>query len=223
MSKIIDQEMIDMINTGQARFSVLVRMDFEDEIFRFSNSINSIYWEENESEGVVEYVGLGGVIEISSAEEITELQANTLDLTISGIDRDALADVLNVKYKARPVFMYAAPISSDGVTLLASPVLFFAGRMDHFTVSIGKEAVLRVSITSRLADWERERGGRFNHTYQQGYVDSTDMGFEYVDSVQGMEIYWGRDRPAQQGSGGGGVPGGGSGPGNENWEHIHYD
>jgi hypothetical protein len=110
-----------------------------------------------------------------------------------------ITDIYSNDYIGKPAYIWYATLDPDTYavqfespnTAEDGPILIFAGLMDFGTIEFGETATITVNVTSRLADWERARGGRFNHAHQQTYVDANDLGFEYVEGLQDKPIGWG--------------------------------
>jgi len=212
VSKIIDSLVQTSIDSKNYTGVVLVKMHF-DPIVRVCSSYQTIYWDEAGG-GELEYTGLGNLASISVLTESGELGAQTIQLTLSGVPADTVTDIFSDEYINQPVYIWYGTLDPDTYAVEGGqngPVLIFAGRMDFGSVEFGKAATITVNATSRLADWDRPRGGRFNHAYQTRHVDSNDFAFRYVQKLQNKPISWGGVTIQDPGSGGVG-PGG---PGDE--------
>ena len=227
-------------NNSNIPYTVLVRAEFQsgttiapwgDNVFRVNLSGQSVYWNELGA-GDKEYIGTGDLISVSSFEEGIELQNYTLNLSISGLPTDPglIQDVKTAKYKNGSIVIYLALLNSnydvlsDG-TEQDGPVVLFAGRMDTMDISVGDTATINIQTSSRLADWERTRGGRYNRQTQGRYYDLSldpsdpfyivgrDEGFDYVESLRQLDLQWGgRVRLGAGYDGGGGRDRPGSSP-----------
>ena len=195
MSKTIIEAVEALLSSEQSRVVVLGKFDFSDGVVRLNTSNQSVYWDEGDGEE--EYIGVGNLLSISNAEESTELQSYSLNIELSAVNPELIDVALNTRYKARPAWLYLATLNEDQSTVVSDPstnegpVVFFAGRMDYMSIEQSKEAKISLVVTSRLADWEKARGGRFTDSYQKTYVDATDRGFEYVLPLQNLEFKWG--------------------------------
>ena len=192
MSKIIDSLVQASLDNSNFTGVVLAKLDFSPEQ-RYTNAAQSIYWDEA-GEGEEEYLGVGNLASMSVLNETNELSAQSIQLSLSGIPTDTITDIFSDEYIGKPLYIWYATIDPDTLAVQGGqygPVLLFAGRMDYGSFDFGETATITVNATSRLADWERPRGGRFNHVYQTRHVDLTDLGFEYVQSLQDKPISWG--------------------------------
>jgi hypothetical protein len=208
MGKVIHASVQTSIDSRRFSGVLLAKMHFSP-VQRFTNAAQNIYWDEDGG-GDQEYVGVGNLASISVLTESGELQAQTVQLGISGIPNSAITDAFSTEYINKPLYVWYATLNKSTYAVeggQTGPVLIFAGRMDYCNIEFGDTAAITVNATSRLADWERARGGRFNQTYQQRYVDATDAGFDYVQALQNKPINWGGMTLGGGGSGGGGRDG----------------
>jgi hypothetical protein len=227
MSRDIHPDVLTSLQEDNIQYVMLVKMKFKEEgsttYLRLNSSPISVYWDEGS--GDVEYQGVGSLGRIESAEEGLAVQSYSIKLSISGIDPTYIVKAVNVQYKNQPVIIYFANLNQDN-TVNGDPLVFFVGRMDTMSIDLGKEATISITANSRLSDWERPRGGRYNHYTQEAYYaflhdysnvgsyTSTkvplDLGFTFVEKIQGKEVTWGR---------GEGVGGDIDGPAPENSEN----
>jgi hypothetical protein len=207
-------------NDGNIPYTILVRAQFRnldlpfptftDGAVRLNLSGTSVYWNE-EGLGDKEYLGAGNLVNIAQIEEGTALQDYTIQVSFSGIpvDSEIIPAVKNAKYKNGKIMIYLALLDEEhnvvyDINEQEGPVVLFSGRMDTMKINLGKEATIAVTAASRLSDWERTRGGRYNSATQNRYYDfhlldpshpwykdSYDRGFEYVESLKNKEVWWG--------------------------------
>jgi hypothetical protein len=215
MSKIIDSLVQASLDSNNFTGVVLVKLGFTP-TQRYCSATQNVYWDEglpSPEAGEQEYMGLGGLASMSVLNETTELSAQTIQLTLSGIPNNIITDVFSDEYIGKTVYIWYATLDPETYAVeggQSGPVLLFAGRMDFADVEFGDSASITINATSRLADWERPRGGRFNHVYQVRHVDPTDLGFKYVEALQDKTFTWGaatlidRDGPGSRPGGGGG-------------------
>lgn len=192
MSKIINSTVQASIDSGEFAGVILAQLHF-DPILRYTNAYQTVFWDEDGG-GEVPYIGLGNLAGLSVLTETSELAAQTIQLSISGVPNAAITDIFSNEYTGKPAYLWYATINKETYAIeggQAGPVLIFAGRMDYGNIEFGENATIILNITSRLADWERPRGGRFNQAYQQQHVDPTDEGFRFVKALQNLEVNWG--------------------------------
>lgn len=197
MSKSIDALVQASIDSKNYTGVVLARLELlgSDGYLRLANTYQTIYWDEGSPLGEMPYLGIGELGQISVLPETSELTSSTIQLTLTGIPNSVLADGFSDDYRNQPVYIWYATLDRDTYAVeggQTGPVLAFAGMMDYATIEFGKTATVTITATQRLTDWERPRGGTFNHHYQQTYVDSKDTGFKLVLQLQNKEISWGQ-------------------------------
>lgn len=144
--------------------------------------------------GGITYQALGNLAGITGAEEGFDLSSYSMDLTLSGIPTEFLTQVFNDisfanAYSNRPTFVYIAFLD-DEYKVIDVPVLIFAGQMDSAAVEIGETITVKISVHSRLINWEIPRGGRFNSETQKVRFPG-DTGYDFIPTLMNKEIVWG--------------------------------
>lgn len=137
------------------------------------------------------WLGVGSMGSISNIEEGSDVQARGIVLTMSGIDPTLLGDVMTEMQQGLPVTVYFALFDATP-SLILNPVIAFQGRMDQPTLDVsGETATIQIACESRLMDLNTPAERRYtNEDQQRDYPD--DLGFEFVNSIQEITIYWGR-------------------------------
>jgi hypothetical protein len=76
--------------------------------------------------------------------------------------------------------------------LIADPVGCFVGQMDQPTLDVtGTSATISINCESRLIEMNVAVDRRYTNEDQQRDYPG-DRGFEFVNSIQEAQIYWGR-------------------------------
>jgi hypothetical protein len=193
MTRTIDGTTKGILDSKTSKMVFLISLDFgSDGMQYFTSSGQSIVYNSNT------YLGAGGSLSISEAEESVENQSYGLQFGLSGIsdpDGVIMAKALTLNYRNRSAFLHIATLDDD-YAVDGTPLLIFAGRMDYMNISVGKELNIAVSTSSRLTDWETPHGGRYTQGYQQSRVDVSDFGFDYVQQLIHQMISWGIEGPS---------------------------
>ncbi len=185
MSRAISTAVADALAADNVPILIFVSMDFPDAMLRLCNAGYTVAWDGHE------WLGAGQVASMDPIQETSELQANGLRFTLSGVPPENIALALGQHYQGRACKVWLAPLDASTFLPLTDPMLVFSGRMDTMDIQVGETATIQVSAESRLADWDRPRVRRYNHADQIArYPD--DKGFEFVEKVVDMEILWGR-------------------------------
>jgi hypothetical protein len=149
----------------------------------------------------VDYVGAGTLLAIGEITETSELQANGITVTLSGITDPLLAKARDEDYQGRELkVLLGAMDASNGV--ISTPVNVFSGFMDTMVINDSSEtATIQIAVENRLIGFERTRVRRY--TAEDQLIDfPNDKGLEFVADMAEKEIVWGRSGVV----GGGGRP-----------------
>ena len=218
MSKVIDSLVQNEIDSKDFAAVVLGKFDWVPDSphngpFRFCTAYQNIYWDEAGA-GEQIYYGLGNLASIDAVPETNELASINMQFSLSGIPADIITAAFDKSaYQNRPCYVWYGLLDKQTFAVQGGqdgPVLVFAGLMDYCAFEFGETASISLTASSRLANWELPRGGRYNNSYQRTYVDSTDSGFSYVKALQAKEIRW-AGRTASDPGGGDWASGGGRG------------
>jgi hypothetical protein len=172
---------------------ILVECAFDSGALNLWNGIGTL------TVSSTDYVGAGTLLAIGEIAESSELQANGITVTLSGITDPLLAKARDEDYQGRELTVkLGAMDSSNGV--ISSPVTVFSGFMDTMVINDSSEtATIQIAVENRLIEFERTRVRRY--TAEDQKIDyPTDKGLEFVAEMAEKEIVWGR---GHVGSGGG--------------------
>jgi hypothetical protein len=163
---------------------VLCDIEFADQWIHVWTGIGNL------ASGGNTYKGVGALGKISAISETTDVQANGVALSLSGIPGDVVAESLAMCRQGLPVTVSLGFMRDSG-GVIASPVIIFQGRMDTVTVDEGGDTcMITISVESRLIDLKRPRVRRFTDDDQQR-TSPGDKGFQYVPMVQDWNGGWG--------------------------------
>lgn len=208
MSRVLSSGMESAVEADLVRPIVLVQLLFDD-VYDDETPPNLIHtqlylWNGigNLVVGGITYVGAGTLLNIGEIAESSELQANGMTATLSGITDPLLAKARDVDYQGRELkVLLGAMDASNGV--ISSPVVVFSGFMDTMVINDSSEtATIQITVENRLIEFERTRIRRY--TAEDQKIDyPSDKGLEFVAEMAEKEIVWGR---STVGSGGGSGP-----------------
>ena len=131
------------------------------------------------------YYGAGQLLAISGIEEVGDLSAKGISITLTGIDTTIVSLALQEPYQGRPCRVLF------GETSVTQVVEVFAGLMDVMTHEKGPDTVtLSLSVESKLVALQRANTRRYT---QQNHIarNPGDNFFSAVASLQDKEIQWG--------------------------------
>jgi hypothetical protein len=123
---------------------------------------------------------------IGDLEEVGDLSAKSVELTLSGIPVSIVSLALQEPYQRRVMRMYLGEQSDSSV------VEIFSGKMDKMTiVDEAESSTINLTVESKLIELERPSGWRYTNENHQSRYDG-DTFFSYVQSMQDQTLIWGK-------------------------------
>lgn len=163
---------------------IILDIDLSTGSIRLNSSDRDLTWNGKA------YYGVGYHGAISSVEESSELQAANVSMTLSGIPTKFVTTVTDENYQGRPVTIWQGFLN-DSYTLIADPIVQFAGLIDQLSLVLGQTATVTLTAEHKLARWERPNSRRYTDADQQAAY-SGDLGCQFISQVVEKEILWGR-------------------------------
>jgi len=196
MSRSLTSAMQSAVTADLVRPIILVQCAFDSGNLNLWNGVGNL------TVSSVDYIGAGTLLAIGEIAETSELQANGITVTLSGITDPLLAKARDEDYQGRELkVLLGAMDASNGV--ISTPVNVFSGFMDTMVINDSSEtATIQIAVENRLIGFERTRVRRY--TAEDQLIDfPNDKGLEFVADMAEKEIVWGRSGVV---SGGGGRP-----------------
>ena len=185
MVKTLSTNNSNVLNDDVLRPVYFLKLDFPGGTTYLNTSDRHITWGGNQ------FLGIGTIGTISDIEETSELQANGIKVTLSGIPGTYISIALTTEYQGSTATQYLGFLNNS-YALVDDPFITFVGKVDTMAISLSDTATIELDIENRLIDWERPRISRFTNEEQQNLY-SGDKGLEFVDSVAEKELFWGVD------------------------------
>jgi hypothetical protein len=137
------------------------------------------------------YIGSGDIINVGAISETSEVRANGMQITLSGLPVELVSAALTDPYQGRTAKIFFGVLNATTGAVIADPYLLFKGKMDLMTIEDGGEtATIAVTAESRLIDLDRTRERRY--TSQDQKIDfPDDKGLDFIASLQEKSIIWG--------------------------------
>lgn len=152
---------------------------------RFWTGVGSVTWDSKT------WTGGGQLLSISQLEETTDLKAVGFSVVLSGMPSAVISTALSYTRQGKPGKLWLGLFDASG-SLLADPYPLRRGRFDIAPIEDnGETCTISAQYEDRLIDLERPRDRRYTHEDQQLDYPG-DLGFEFVPSLQNMDITWGR-------------------------------
>jgi hypothetical protein len=173
------------IQSAALRPALLVEANFTSGPIYVWSGMGSITWSGHT------WTGLGSLGNVSMIEEGATVEAKGITLTLSGIDPTLLTGILDEFQVGLPAIVSLGLFDSSGA-LIADPVGCFVGQMDQPTLDVtGTSATIAINCESRLIELNVAVDRRYTNEDQQRDYPG-DRGFEFVNSIQEAQIYFGR-------------------------------
>lgn len=159
-----------------------VEMEFDSGTERFWNGYGTV------TIGGEEYYGAGDILGFSAVEEVSEIAARGVAITLSGLNTSMISAALQENYQNRPLTVYYGVIESG----VYSTATLFKGRMDTMNiVESGETSTVEITAENRLIDLERARTYRYTSEDQKALYPN-DLGLDFVADLQDKTVNWGR-------------------------------
>lgn len=132
------------------------------------------------------YTGAGSLLGISGLDEVADLSAKSITVTLSGIDQTVLSLALAEPYQRRKLRVLF------GVVGNSASVELFSGQMNTMTIEdSGDTSTVSILVDSKLVELERASNRRYTSESQKSR-HSGDTFFDYVAKLQDRQLVWGR-------------------------------
>ena len=139
------------------------------------------------------YLGTGTFGGISPVQEKTDLSASGITYSLSGIPASMVSTALGQVQQGRSCQLFLGALNITTGALIADPYELFAGFTDVTVIEENADtATISISAENRLIDLERPRVRRYTDEDQKSEY-STDVGFEFVPSLQDKVIVFGKN------------------------------
>jgi hypothetical protein len=185
MPRAMTADYLAAIQSAALRPALFVEANFTSGPIYVWSGVGSIAW------GGHTWTGLGSLGNVSMIEEGATVEAKGITLTLSGIDATMLTGILEEFQVGLPAIVSLGLFDAAGA-LIADPVGCFVGQMDQPTLDVtGTSATISINCESRLIEMNVAVDRRYTNEDQQRDYPG-DRGFEFVNSIQEAQIYWGR-------------------------------
>ena len=166
-----------------------IELEISDGTLRFWNGYGSITMTAGGSSKT--FTGTGDLLTISPIGESSTLQMQGITVALTGIKSSLISTALTAQYTNRNGTLYMGLLNSSGA-VIADVYTLFKGKMDVLNINEGAEtSTITLKIESRLVSFDLPLNRMYTLEDQQ--VDySTDLGFEFISSLQDKEIIWGK-------------------------------
>ncbi len=136
------------------------------------------------------WLGIGHLTSFSAISEDSTVEAQNVEVGLSGIPTDALTDALSETRLLDQAQMWLGCFDDNGA-LVPDPILIYVGMMDAPLISDdGAELTIKLSLENILVDLNRSVWRRYTAD-DQAMDYPNDTGFQHVAGIQEITLYWG--------------------------------
>ena len=136
------------------------------------------------------YKGLGTLGGVSATREGTDVKADGISLTLSGIDPAIMGECLADIQPLAPAMLWLGLVSQG--QLIGTPYRFFAGFVDTPAISLSPAtASITLKLESRMALLNRPSQRRYTTADQHAFGYADDTAFLWVEKLNDMALKWG--------------------------------
>ena len=139
------------------------------------------------------YVGAGSLGDISPISDRSDLSAQKIQMTLTGLDPSLHADVVNYLHQGAPVEIIEAQMDQDG-NVVPNSYDILVGEVDVMSMELGETLSVIVQVDNLLSMMFRGPDGHRRTGIDQQTLfsnsGSPDLGLSYVGNLL-MNIPWG--------------------------------
>lgn len=182
MSRTLPAAILTALAKDEVNFLFAVDIDFDSGSLYMWNGYGNLSYDGKT------YLGSGQVMNLSSIEETSEIEAKGASITVTGIPSSFLSLALSEPYQGRECRIYFGTYDVGVYTFQE----IFTGELDQMNISEeGSTSTITVTVESVLIKLERPTIRRYTHEDQKSrYPD--DKGLEFISSLPEKEIVWGK-------------------------------
>lgn len=179
----INVDLLAILDDPLIRPIIMCRLELDSGTVAWHSGFGDIVY------SAVTYKGTGALGEVSPLKESGDLTPTSMSMTVSGLDPSILSLVLGETTLNRPAYILLAALNDAGA-LVGEPMELFRGKLTGgIPIELGETATVKLTVASRLADWERKIDFRYNDATQQTLYPG-DLGLQYMEQTVDKEILW---------------------------------
>jgi hypothetical protein len=169
---------------SHVRIGYFFEIVFDTTPIRLSSTFHNVSWDSKT------WLGNGWFHGADSIVEDEDLDVNELTIYLSGVNPSLLSAFLTDSSASNTGALYLVFFDSTW-TPKADPYLLFEGNLNEVTFSEESDNTsIEVSFEDKLSKLDKASDVRWTHNFQQTRY-SGDNGFNYVQSLEDWDGYWG--------------------------------
>lgn len=183
MTRVLDTNQSAALAAGHVAGISFVQLDFATPV-RLCSLPYTVNWNGQS------WIGAGSLGSISPVGENGDLQAQGIQLSLTGVDSSLVSTALGEAYQGKPCQVWFCPLDPTNGQMIGAPIRVFVGRIDTMAIEVGEKATITLAGESRLVDFFRPRISRYTDAEQQ-ILYPGDLGLQYVNDLQEATVNWG--------------------------------
>jgi len=183
MSRQLDPSLASALSDGIIYPIVLVMLTFASSTKYVWSGVGNFVYNGNT------YLGVGSLGSISTISEGSEVQADGINLKLSGIDPVFMGECMADIQLGAPAKVWFALVSEGAI--IGSPYLIFSGNVDQpkFNTS-ADECSITLSLENELVNLQRASQRRYTSADQRNFYPN-DTAFGWVEQLNDQALVWG--------------------------------
>jgi hypothetical protein len=174
---------VTAITAKRVRAAFLASIAFASETAYLWTGVGDFSW------NGMSFKGLGSLAEVSTVSEGSDVQAEGIHLTLSGIDSHLMGDALSEIQLGLPATVYFA-LFDENMNLIPNPAVAYRGLVDQPSISIsGESMTISLAIENRFINMGRAQFSRYTSAEQHRFYPG-DNGFFFVESLANAAFRW---------------------------------
>lgn len=183
MARTVHADVITALQSDSIKMANLV-------VLGFSTTVRLTDYNHDLVDGANTYSASSHLLEIGTPKETRDLQVNSVNIRLSGVEQSYISIVLSQDWINRSVTIYRAVVDTDG-TIIGDPINIFQGLITQFEISEDESTVdVDLQAASHWADFEKTAGRITNDNRQKQFFPSDD-GFNFAAQTV-KDIKWGK-------------------------------
>ena len=170
------------INSTHVHLVTMAKLEFDTPVYVHS-STGTITYDSND------YLGVGSFGGASAARESENLGPVSVNLSLTGIDSDLIAEAKDSGKLYDRITIYQGYVQDDG-TLVDDPWIVFSGWFDYASIQLSEESTISITCQHDLSSLSEKLGSRYSDEDQQNAY-STDVGLEFTTDMSDIKLQWG--------------------------------
>jgi hypothetical protein len=185
MARDLTSNLIDELEANLNRPFFLFEGVFQSSTLRFWTGSGVLSWDSKTWQGNGLFVGL------KLAAETSDIEANGIEVQLSGVSSSIVSLVLNEVQQGKQGNIWLGMVDSSG-QVIADPYKVFTGGFDTAEINEDPDSpTITIKYETKLIILEKAADYRYTPESQKLF-DATDKGFDYVANIQDWDGFWGK-------------------------------